>query len=123
MRKVVSDTKIISQEDTFKRKLLRAQATPAEKLFWVWLRKECSQFKWRRQHSLGYYIADFYCHELKLAIELDGHHHDHGDRFEYDKIRSEYFNSNNIRVLRFHNDDVLKNLPETLEKIRSIINQ
>lgn len=72
---------------------------------------------------MGYYVADFYCHEKKLVIELDGHHHDRGNQFEYDKIRTKFFNSNNIQVIRFHNEDVLKKLPETLEKIRSIINQ
>lgn len=72
---------------------------------------------------MGYYIADFYCHEKKLVIELDGHHHDQAKQFEYDKIRTEFLNKNNIQEVRFHNEHVLKKLPEVLGKIRSIINQ
>lgn len=70
---------------------------------------------------MGYYIADFYCHEKKLVIELDGHHHDYGNQLEYDKIRTKFFKSNNILIIRFNNEDVLKNLPEVLEKIRITI--
>ncbi len=121
MKKIVNNIKIIDEQATSKRKLLRAEATPAEKLLWFWIRKTFPNLKWRRQHSLGYYIADFYCHEKKLVIELDGHHHDQGKQFEYDEIRTRFFKANAISVIRFHNEEILNQLPKVLEKIRSSI--
>jgi very-short-patch-repair endonuclease len=60
------------------RKKLRNQATPAEAALWKLLSgKKCGGLKFRRQHSVGPYILDFYCPEAKLAIEVDGNAHDY----------------------------------------------
>ncbi len=118
MRKIINNIKIIDERNTFKRRHLRKEGTPAEKKLWYWLRKEFSADKWRRQHNLGHYIADFYCHERKLVIELDGHHHDAGKQYEYDELRTDFLINNQISVLRFSNEKVLSNLSEVIDKIR-----
>ena len=93
--------------------------TPAEASLWNCLQK--SQFegrKFRRQHSLGAFVVDFYCSSEKLAIELDGNHHYKPDQAEYDVQRTEYLNNLGIKVLRFENKLVFQNLNGVLEAIR-----
>ena len=73
--------------------------------------------KFRRQHGIGEYIADFYCSEKKIVIEIDGDTHFKDDAVEYDKIRTEFFNSVGIKVIRFTNNEVYQNIKEVLEEI------
>jgi very-short-patch-repair endonuclease len=73
--------------------------------------------KFRRQHSVGRYIVDFYCPSERLAIELDGDSHFTDEAREYDRERTAFLNSLNIRVLRFHNTDVYENLDAVCERI------
>ncbi|MCR4946182.1 MAG: endonuclease domain-containing protein [Lachnospiraceae bacterium] len=61
---------------------------------------------WTKQKTMGDYILDFYCHSVKLAIELDGSQHYEQDKQEYDKRRTDFLNQNGIKVLRFTNIDV-----------------
>ena len=93
------------------RKALRNEATPAERELWNVLRQSnLSGYKFRRQQSVGRYIVDFYCPLERLAIELDGDLHFTDEAVEYDRERTAFLNSLNIRVLRFLNTDVHENL-------------
>lgn len=105
------------------RKELRNKSTAAEELLWKELKsKKLNGYKFRRQHSVGNYILDFYCTEYKLAIELDGFHHFDKYEKDYDDARTEYLNELNIKVIRFKNPDVEKNISWVLEEIVKEIN-
>jgi very-short-patch-repair endonuclease len=97
------------------RKDLRNNITPEELILWYRLKNKALGYKFRRQHSIGRFIADFYCYEKKLVIELDGSQH--LDNIEYDQERTNYFESLGIKVIRFWNEDVDKNLNGVLIKI------
>lgn len=96
---------------------LRKNQTPQEILLWSRLRREQLGLKWRRQHSIGGYIVDFYCPMKKLVIEIDGSQHFGRDAKEYDKARSNYFKGLDIKVLRFTNGDINTNIDSVLESI------
>ncbi len=96
---------------------LRTKQTPQEVLFWSRLRREQLGFKFRRQHSIGGYIADFYCPEKKLVIEIDGSQHFGKGVKEYDEIRSKYFEGLDIKVLRFTNAEINTNMNGVIENI------
>ena len=101
------------------RKKLRNSLTPAEAKLWTLLKNSrLENRKFRRQHSVGPYVLDFYCPAEKLCIELDGEGHCNEASFEYDSARTEYLNSLNIRVLRFENKNVFENAEGVLEEIR-----
>jgi very-short-patch-repair endonuclease len=101
-----------------KRKQLRNSLTPAEASLWKSLqRSQVGGKKFRRQHSVGNYILDFYCPECRLAVELDGQGHFNSMASEYDYRRSEYLKKLNIRVLRFENRLVFENLRGVLHII------
>ena len=97
---------------------LRSSLTPAEASLWKSLQRSqvCGK-KFRRQHSVGNYILDFYCPECRLAVELDGQGHFHSMTSEYDYRRDEYLKKMNIRVLRFENRLVFENLEGVLHMI------
>jgi very-short-patch-repair endonuclease len=102
------------------RKFLRRNLTEAECVLWSVLKgKKLDGRKFRRQHSIGYYIADFYCPSEKLIIELDGNHHFSPEGIEKDRERDEYLKELGIKVLRFENKEVLNNLSEVLKGIKS----
>ena len=102
-----------------KRRELRQNATSSEKLLWQQLRnKRFCGLKFRRQHDLGPFILDFYCHELKLCIELDGDvHHSHQAEY-YDSRRTAFLNECGITVLRFSNETVINNMSGLLACIK-----
>jgi very-short-patch-repair endonuclease len=101
-----------------RRKELRNNATPAEKLLWSMLQhSNLDGYKFRRQHSVGPYILDFYCPSERLAVELDGDSHFTDDAIEYDNERTAYLNGMGIRVIRFLNTDIFNNLHVTCERI------
>ena len=97
------------------RRQLRTYGTAAEATVWGMLKnRQIKGLRWRRQFSVGPYILDFYCPEIKLAIELDGKDHFTESGMEHDMERSRYLEYNhNIRVLRFENKMVWKE-PETI---------
>ncbi|MDQ7009805.1 MAG: DUF559 domain-containing protein [Candidatus Gracilibacteria bacterium] len=102
------------------RQKLRNGATEVEKIFWKELQgKKILGLKFRRQHSVGRYILDFYCPKLKLGIELDGSVHD--NREEYDNIRTEFLNNCDLDILRFSNNDIEKNLEKSLNNLTNYI--
>jgi very-short-patch-repair endonuclease len=100
------------------RKKLRKNLTPAEATLWKFLqRSQLEGRKFRRQHSVGNYVLDFYCPEEKLCIELDGAGHFTDAGVEQDNARTAYLNSLGIKVIRFENKLVFKRLEAVLEEI------
>ncbi len=98
-----------------KRRELRHDSTTAEITLWSKLKgAKLYGYKFRRQHGVGKYILDFYCPELNLAIEVDGDSHFIGDGPERDAIRSQFIQGKGIRILRFTNVDISKNLEGVL---------
>ena len=100
------------------RKALRNKGTPAEAFLWTMIKhSKLKGRKFRRQHSVGNYILDFYCPFERLAIELDGAHHFTDIGFQYDEERTKYINGLNIRVIRFENKDVFEHPENVLRMI------
>jgi very-short-patch-repair endonuclease len=101
---------------------MRVTMTPAEELLWSAIRRrQMDNLRFRKQHPIGRYIADFCCPERKLIIELDGNVHD--DRKEYDKNRDEYLRGCGYRIVRFSNDDVLSRLEKKMKSLCDIANE
>jgi very-short-patch-repair endonuclease len=97
---------------------MRKNQTNAEALLWECLRdRRMNNQKFRRQHPIHHYILDFYCPELKLAVELDGGQHNDETNKRRDAARTDYLHSQGIRVLRFWNDEALVQTDEVLEQI------
>lgn len=97
---------------------LRQEETEAEKILWNVLRgKRLNGLKFRRQHPYEKTILDFFCVEHQLVVELDGSIHDEPDQFSSDEERTKFLNDRGLKVIRFKNDDVLKNLPNVLRRI------
>ena len=85
--------------------------TRAETLLWRYLKADrLAGLAFRRQTPMGHYIADFVAHSCKLIVDLDGESHDFEERARYDERRDQWFASRGYRVVRFTNDDVMKNL-------------
>ena len=106
------------QELKDNRKNLRSNLTPAEIRLWKCLQsKKLDGKKFRRQHSVGNYIVDFYCPEQRIAIELDGDIHFNPVNEQYDFKRDEYLKSLGIEVLRFKNSDVFEKIDFVLNEI------
>ena len=102
-----------------RRRALRGALTPAEARLWRHLqRSQLGSKKFRRQHSVGKFILDFYCPAEKLAIELDGAAHDHEAAQVAGVIRDRYLGSLGITVLRFENREVMENLEGVLLQIK-----
>ncbi|MCD6069114.1 MAG: hypothetical protein K0S33_3940 [Bacteroidetes bacterium] len=103
-------------------KKLRQGSTYAEDLFWQMVRnRKVCNLKIRRQHPIGPFIADFYCHELLLVIEVDGSIHELEEIKQKDLSRENYLKDNGLKVLRFSNDDVMLNSHIIEEKIKEFI--
>jgi very-short-patch-repair endonuclease len=98
----------------------RKAMTQAERRMWYEIIPNLN-IKVMRQRVIGNYIADFYCASKKLVIEVDGDSHFSDDAQEYDRIRTDYFESLGIRVVRYTNDDVLENQDEVLKDLLRII--
>jgi very-short-patch-repair endonuclease len=91
------------------RRDLRNHATPAERALWQMLKgRRLEGRKFRRQHSIGAFVLDFYCPAERLAVELDGAAHDDPARQAYDAERQRALEERGVRVLRFANRTVLK---------------
>jgi very-short-patch-repair endonuclease len=107
-----------------KRKILRNNMTEEEVILWSFIKeKKLSDIRFRRQYSVGPYIVDFYSIEYKLAIELDGGQHFEDDNVEYDKQRTKYLESLHIKVIRFTNFEIRKNLNGVLELISHTVQE
>lgn len=101
---------------------LRQRQTETEIVMWECLRNRNLGVKFRRQHPILNYIADFYCHEILLIIEIDGEIHNTKEHIEYDYYRDSTLKEHNITTLRFTNDDVKNRLSVVLEKVNTFIN-
>jgi len=100
-----------------RRRELRNNPTQEESLLWSRLKNSQTGFKFRRQHSIGGYIVDFYCASKRVVVELDGSQHLQKENLEYDKIRSKYFEGLGVKVLRFTNAKINTNINEVVEEI------
>jgi len=98
---------------------LRRAPTPAEAAAWQLVRASRLGPRFRRQQPLGPYIADFFCAEARLVIELDGPQH--GDDPARDARRDRWLESQGIRVLRFRNEDVLGDVQPFLQAVRQAL--
>jgi len=109
------------EQIAFARKL-RQQQTEAEKALWIKLRKrQLEGIKFRRQQAIGPYIVDFVSFEKKLVIEIDGGQHNEEKIRERDEGRTMWLKENGYQVLRFWNNEVLKNVEGVLERIRETL--
>lgn len=100
-------------------KSLRKAMNASERALWVALRgRKIGGLKFRRQAPLGSYIADFYCHEIRLVVEVDGS--THNNRQNEDAKRDQWMSQLGIRVLRVQSNDVLKNMDGVVRTILHI---
>ncbi len=103
---------------------LRKNQTDAEMLLWKLLRnRQIADTKFRRQHPIGNYILDFYCHEKSLAIELDGSQHHSEQGKTDDQVRTDYLNQQGIEVIRFNNRQVLNETEGVVESLYLTLTQ
>ena len=112
-----------ASKNTFeKARLLRANMTEAEKILWDKLKnRNVFKARFRRQHPVGIFIVDFYCHEYKLAIEIDGEIHLNKEVIEYDDGRSHDIEKFGIKILRYTNNEVFTDLKTIIEQILQTI--
>jgi len=102
-------------------KKLRSKPTSSELIFWGLLKQHFSSFRFKRQHPISQYIADFYCHKLKLVIEIDGGIHDTEEVKNSDKLREEFLQTLNLKIIRFTNDEVSKSGDKIVKKLHELI--
>jgi very-short-patch-repair endonuclease len=106
----------------FRARELRKNSTLPEILLWQKIKKRALGVQFHRQVPMLNYIADFYCHEIGLAIEIDGSSHDHS--FLYDAKRQGELEAQGVKFLRFSNNEVLKNMFSVLlvleEKVKEL---
>lgn len=100
---------------------LRNNATDAETALWGYLKTKPFGIKFRRQHPYSIYILDFYCHALKLVVEVDGSIHNKEEIKANDILRQKHLEKDGFIVLRFTNNEVLKNLESTISNINATI--
>jgi very-short-patch-repair endonuclease len=112
------------QDQNELRKELRNNGTPAEGRMWLMLKnRQIKGKKFRRQFSVGNFVLDFYCAELKLAIELDGAPHFTSVGVQYDEEREKYLLSQGIKVLRYENKMVFEDPEGIVDDIKNTIKQ
>jgi very-short-patch-repair endonuclease len=102
-----------------RRRELRNNATPQEKILWVYLKSKKLGVKFLRQHSIGAYIVDFYSPLKKLIVEVDGNPHTANK--EYDFERTQYLKGQGYMILRFWNNEIDHNLTSTLDTIQKYL--
>src|SRR5689334_9930632 len=113
---MASERKRLNRKTIARSRDLRKRSTIPERLLWGRLRdRRLTGLKFRRQSPLGGFVLDFYCEDHKLALELDGN--SHNNRAAYDRSRQAWIEEQGIRVLRFANDDVIKDMETVLKAI------
>ena len=103
-------------------KHLRKNMTDAETILWVHLKRGINGIKFRRQHPIGLYIADFYCHKAKLIIEVDGSIHNNEDVKESDELRQKELENWGYTIIRFTNKIILECSEKVILEISNIVN-
>jgi very-short-patch-repair endonuclease len=104
-----------------KAKALRKNMTTAERKLWSLVRRNQLGVHFRRQAPLGPFIVDFYCPAAKLVVELDGSHHDFREEKDYDKLREEHLKAAGLKVVRFKNHQILRDVANVLAEIQAQI--
>ena len=104
-----------------KRRLLRSNMTYCEKIMWLHLKKRQLGYRFLRQYSVDHFVIDFYCPELKLAVELDGDVHNLPEQKEYDIARQKYLEKYGIKFIRITNEEFLGNPNKAFDKIEEAI--
>jgi very-short-patch-repair endonuclease len=105
-----------------RRRFLRRHATPAERVLWECLRNyRCAGRKFRRQHSIGPFIVDFYCPSARLAVEVEGDIHDDPWRAEYDYRRHRYLLDRGVQVVYLTNVEVLRETESVLNYLELLV--
>ena len=103
-------------------RILRKNMTYYEKLLWERLNgKQICGLRFRRQHPIDIFIVDFYCHEIRLVVEIDGEIHNQQE--EYDDGRSAEMGKFGIEVIRFTNKEVEENIEDVINQIEKIVNE
>jgi very-short-patch-repair endonuclease len=103
-------------------RMLRKRMTNAEKQLWEKLKgKQIMGLRFRSQHPIDIFIADFYCHEARLVIEIDGDIHN--GQFEYDDGREAEIEKYNIKVIRFSNNEIINEIDTVIIKIKAIVKE
>jgi very-short-patch-repair endonuclease len=99
-------------------KQLRERMTQAEILMWDKLKnKQFKGCKFRRQHPIHHFIVDFYCHTLKLIVEIDGKYHDTEEQKNKDLNRTELLQFQGLREIRFTNEEIINDIGSVLKKL------
>lgn len=96
---------------------LRKEMSLPEVLLWQALRKRPDGAKFRRQHPAGIYVLDFYCDEVRLAVEVDGEAHGRGDRPARDDARDAWLGTQGVTVMRVPAVDVLRDMDAVIRGI------
>ncbi len=104
-----------------KRRSLRKNMTYCEKIVWLNLRKRQLGYRFLRQYSVDHFVIDFYCPDLKLAIEVDGASHNDPERQKNDISRQKYLEAFNIKFVRIKDEDLLGNPNLAFMKIEDAI--
>jgi len=102
-------------------KNLRNNQTKSEHIIWNYLKDKPCGLKFRRQHPINVFIADFYCHALKLIIEVDGKIHENKDIKRYDKERQQFLEDQGINFIRVSNDEIEKDFDSVKNKIENYL--
>ena len=103
-----------------KAKVLRKNLTNAENILWEKLKnKQILNLRFRRQHPIDIFIADFYCHAVRLVIELDGEIHK--NQIEYDEGRTAELERFDIQVIRINNKEIESNMETVIKRIEATI--
>jgi very-short-patch-repair endonuclease len=104
-------------------KKLRKESTPGERLLWKHIRNKASSVEFHRQVPIDTYIVDFYSHEIKLAIEIDGGTHNDEHVYQNDMVRQKKLEEFGIRVIRFLERDVKADTTNVLRAIEGVISE
>lgn len=100
-------------------KELRDKPTDGENILWQCLaKKQLNNFRFRRQHLIGNFIADFYCHKARLIAEIDGDYHFTPDQILSDQHRTKELTLHDLKVIRFTNDQIKKDIHQVLNEIK-----
>ena len=118
IKNIVTNQKV-TKEKLQRAKELRRDMTPAEKMLWEELRANKLGVHFRRQQVIQGFIVDFYCHKASLVIEVDGDIHDL--QREEDARREKVLSDLGLRVIRFRNDEVARDLSGVVERIKQFI--
>ena len=103
--------------------VLRNNMTEAEKILWGKLnRKQIPGWRFKAQHPIAQFIVDFYCHKVKLVIEIDGSIHEENEIKERDENRTVELEKLGLKVIRFTNNEILNDIETVINKIKKYLN-